>query len=109
MSDELTSVSDDDFKQKVLDSDLPVLVDFWAQWCHPCKMIAPIIEDIAKEYSGRVKVFKMNVDENSEIPVKYSVRGIPSLLIFQGGNVVATRVGALTKSQLTAYIDDNVS
>lgn len=108
MSEHVHATSDTDFESDVLKADLPVLVDFWAEWCQPCKMITPIVEDVAKEYTGKVKVVKMNVDENAETPAKYGVRGIPSLLVFKGGNVVATKVGALTKSQLGAFLDDNI-
>ena len=108
MSEHVHPTSDTDFEVDVLKSELPVLVDFWAEWCQPCKMISPIVDDVAKEYTGKVKVVKMNVDENAETPAKYGVRGIPSLLVFKGGNVVATKVGALTKSQLGAFLDDNI-
>lgn len=102
------TVSDEKFEADVLKADGPVLVDFWAEWCHPCKIIAPVMEEIAKTYKGCVKVFKLNVDENTETPVKYGVRGIPSLLIFRGGEVIATKVGALSKSQLAAFLDENL-
>ena len=108
MSGHVHATSDASFEADVLQADLPVLVDFWAEWCQPCKMISPIVDDIASEYSGRVKVVKMNVDDNAETPAKYGVRGIPSLLIFREGNVVATRVGALSKSQLAVFLDENI-
>lgn len=100
--------SDKNFEADVLKSNEPVLVDFWAEWCHPCKMLAPVVEEIAKTYKGRIKVFKLNVDENTETPAKYGVQGIPSLLIFRDGEVVAAKVGALSKSQLTAFLDENL-
>ncbi|WP_423063214.1 thioredoxin TrxA [Candidiatus Paracoxiella cheracis] len=108
MSQNVHSSSDANFENDVLKADLPVLVDFWAEWCQPCKMISPIVDEIAKEYSGRIKVVKVNVDDNAETPAKYGVRGIPSLLLFKGGNVVATKVGALSKSQLAAFVDENI-
>ncbi|MBT8506685.1 thioredoxin [Coxiella-like endosymbiont of Rhipicephalus sanguineus] len=108
MSEYVHSTLDDNFDKDVLKANKPVLVDFWAEWCQPCKMISPIVEEIAKEYSGRVKVFKMNVDDNIEIPAKYGIRGIPSLLIFREGDVIATKVGALSKSQLAAFLDENL-
>ena len=108
MSEYACSTSDDNFEKDVLKEDKPVLVDFWAEWCQPCKMISPIIEEIAKEYSGYVKVFKMNVDDNNETPSRYGIRGVPSLLIFHGGDVVATKVGTLNKSQLAAFLDENL-
>ena len=107
MSD-INNVTDDSFSQDVLDSDTPVLVDYWAEWCGPCKMIAPALEEIASEYSGRIKVCKLNIDENSATPPKYGIRCIPTLMLFKGGNVEATKVGALSKSQLAAFIDSNI-
>ncbi|WP_264435781.1 thioredoxin TrxA [Coxiella endosymbiont of Dermacentor marginatus] len=108
MSEYVQSTSDKNFSKDVLKEDKPVLVDFWAEWCQPCKMISPIVEEIAKEYSDRVKVFKMNVDDNTETPAKYGIRGIPSLLIFREGDVIATKVGALSKSQLAAFLDGSL-
>ncbi len=108
MSEIVKSTSDADFEADVLKSDVPVLVDFWAEWCQPCRMISPIVEEIAKEYEGKVKVYKVNVDENTETPAKYGVRGIPSLLIFKDGDVSATKVGALSKSQLAAFLDETI-
>ncbi len=108
MSTHITYLSDDTFEQEVLQSQLPVLVDYWAEWCGPCKMIAPILDDISKEYEGRIKVAKLNIDENQNTPPKYGIRGIPTLMLFKNGNVEATKVGALSKSQLTAFIDSNI-
>jgi thioredoxin 1 len=106
MSDSITHVTDGAFEQEVLSADIPVLVDFWAEWCGPCKMIAPALEEIAEEYDGRLKVCKIDVDANNETPVKYSVRGIPTLILFKDGNADATKVGALSKTQLKAFIDN---
>ena len=92
----------------MLRSEQPVLVDYWAQWCGPCKMVAPILDEIAMEYQGRLKVAKLNVDDNPQTPPKYGVRGIPTLMIFKNGNAEATKVGALSKSQLTAFIDQSI-
>lgn len=105
MSNETLSVSDSSFEADVLQADVPVLVDFWAPWCGPCKMIAPILDEIAAEYGDKVKIAKVNVDDNSESPAKYGVRGIPTLMIFKNGKLEATKVGALSKAQLTAFID----
>jgi len=108
MSEHILAVTDDSFEQTVLKSDQPVLVDFWAEWCGPCKMIAPILDEVAKDYAGRLKIAKVNVDENAEVPKKYGIRGIPTLILFKNGNVEATKVGALSKSQLTAFLDSNI-
>jgi thioredoxin 1 len=108
MSDNIVSVTDDTFEAEVLNSDLPVVVDYWAPWCGPCKMIAPILEEIAQEYDGKLKICKLNIDENEATPPKFNIRGIPTLMIFKGGAVEATKVGALSKSQLTAFIDSTV-
>ncbi len=108
MSEHIHYVTDDTFEQEVLQSPMPVLVDYWADWCGPCKMISPILDEVAKEYTGRLKVCKLNIDENQQIPPKYGIRGIPTLMIFKNGNVEATKVGALSKSQLTAFIDSNI-
>lgn len=105
---ELQAVTDADFEEKVLKSDLPVLVDYWAEWCGPCKMIAPILADIAVDYTGKIKVMKLNIDQNPQTPPKYAIRGIPTLMLFKNGNVQATKVGALTKSQLAAFLDSNI-
>lgn len=107
MSEHIVHVTDDSFEDQVLKANGPVLVDYWAEWCGPCKMIAPILDEIAKEYSGKVTVAKLNIDENPNTPPKYGIRGIPTLMLFKGGNVEATKVGALSKSQLTAFIDSN--
>ncbi len=104
-SDLIVHVSDDSFEQDVLKAQGPVLVDYWAEWCGPCKMIAPILDEIASEYQGRLKVTKLNIDQNEGTPPKYGIRGIPTLMIFKDGEVKATKVGALAKSQLTAFID----
>jgi thioredoxin 1 len=101
-------VTDDTFEDEVLKGDGPVLVDYWAEWCGPCKMIAPILDEIAEEYNGRIRVAKLNIDENPVTPPKYGIRGIPTLMLFKGGNVEATKVGAVSKSQLTAFIDSNL-
>lgn len=108
MSEHIQYVTDASFKSDVLDSAVPVLVDYWAEWCGPCKMIAPILDEVAKEYNGRLKVAKLNIDENPKTPGEYGIRGIPTLILFKGGNVEATKVGALSKSQLTAFIDSNL-
>ena len=105
MSGDIVYVTDDSFEQDVLQSDIPVLVDYWAEWCGPCKMIAPILEEIVNDYAGKLKIAKLNIDENSATPPKYGIRGIPTLMIFKEGDVEATKVGALSKSQLTAFID----
>jgi thioredoxin 1 len=108
MSENILTLTDDSFDADVLQSDTPVLVDYWAEWCGPCKMIAPVLEDIAEEYSGKLKVGKLNIDQNEATAPKYGVRGIPTLMIFKGGNVEGTKVGALSKSQLTAFIDSTI-
>jgi thioredoxin 1 len=105
---EIRAVTDDTFDPEVLKSETPVLVDYWAEWCGPCKSIAPILDEVAKEYEGRLKIAKINVDENQQVPAKFGIRGIPTLMLFKNGNVEATRVGALSKSQLTAFLDSNI-
>jgi thioredoxin 1 len=108
MSDNITHVSKDTFDDDVLKADKPVLVDYWAEWCGPCKMIAPILDEIAGEYGERVKVCKVNVDENQETAAKYGIRGIPTLMLFKNGDVEATKVGAVSKSQLAAFLDSHI-
>ena len=108
MSDHITHVSDGSFENEVLQAGLPTLVDFWAEWCGPCKMIAPILDDVARDYAGKIKVTKLNIDDNPATPSKYGIRGIPTLLLFKGGSIEAQKVGALSKSQLTAFIDSNI-
>ena len=108
MSDNIVHVTDLSFEQEVLGSDTPVLVDYWAEWCGPCKSIAPILDEIAKEYGDKIRVAKLNIDDNPATPPKYGIRGIPTLMLFKGGNVEATKVGAVSKSQLAAFIDSNL-
>lgn len=108
MSEHIRYVTDDTFTAEVLQSPVPVLVDYWAEWCGPCKMIAPILAEISTSYQGKLQIAKMNVDENRDIPAKYGIRGIPTLMLFKGGEQVATKVGALSKSQLTAFIDQQL-
>lgn len=107
-SDLIKHVSDASFENDVLKSDQPVLVDYWAEWCGPCKMIAPVLDEIAQTYQGKLKVCKLNIDENQDTPPKFGVRGIPTLMLFKNGNVEATKVGALSKSQLAAFLDSNI-
>ena len=104
----IVHITDDTFESEVLQSQTPVLVDYWAEWCGPCKSIAPILEEVAKDYEGRLKIAKINVDENQAVPAKFGIRGIPTLMLFKNGNVEATKVGALSKSQLTAFLDSNI-
>ena len=108
MSEQILYLTDDTFEKEVINSSNPVLVDYWAEWCGPCKMIAPILEEIASEYTGKVKIAKLNIDENPQTPPRYGIRGIPTLMLFKDGNVEATKVGALSKSQLTAFLDSNI-
>jgi thioredoxin 1 len=108
MSELIGHVSDDTFESDVLKADTPVLVDYWAEWCGPCKAIAPVLDEVAKEYQGKLRVVKLNVDDNHEVPKKYSIKGIPTLMLFKNGNVEAQKVGALSKSQLTAFLDSNI-
>ncbi len=108
MSDSILHVSDSSFESDVLKPSQPVLVDYWAEWCGPCKMIAPILDEVAREYAGRVTIAKVNIDQNPDTPTRFGIRGIPTLMLFKDGNVAATKVGALSKSQLTAFIDSNL-
>ena len=108
MSQEIKYVSDASFETDVLKAEHPVLVDYWAEWCGPCRMIAPILDEVAGDYKGKLTVAKLNVDENQATPAKYGIRGIPTLMLFKNGAVVGTKVGALSKSQLTAFIDSNI-
>ena len=108
MSERIVYVTDASFDTEVLKSGEPVLVDYWAEWCGPCKMIAPILDEIAEEYAGKVRIAKLNIDENPQTPPKYGIRGIPTLMLFKNGSVEATKVGAVSKSQLTAFIDSNL-
>ncbi|QZA78431.1 thioredoxin TrxA [Deefgea tanakiae] len=108
MSENIVNVTDATFEAEVLQAQVPVLVDYWAEWCGPCKMIAPILEDVAVEYAGKLKITKLNIDENQATPPKFGIRGIPTLMLFVGGEVKSTKVGALSKSQLTAFIDSNI-
>ena len=108
MSEQIVHTTDDQFETDVLSADKPVLVDYWAEWCGPCKMIAPILEEIADEYADRIKVCKMDIDSNQGTPPKYGIRGIPTLMLFKNGEVEATKVGALSKSQLAAFLDSNI-
>ncbi|NJN53084.1 MAG: thioredoxin TrxA [Gammaproteobacteria bacterium] len=108
MGDKIVHVTDASFDTDVLKADKPVLVDYWAEWCGPCKMIAPILDEIATEYGDRVKVCKIDIDSNQQTPPKYGIRGIPTLMLFKNGSVEATKVGALSKSQLAAFLDSNI-
>lgn len=108
MSEKICHVTDDSFEAEVLKSDKPVLVDYWAEWCGPCKMIEPILNELAGKYEGRLKIAKLNIDDNPSTPPKYGIRGIPTLMIFKNGDVEATKVGALSKSQLTTFIDRSI-
>jgi thioredoxin 1 len=110
MSSELiTHTSDASFNADVIEAGTPVLVDYWAEWCGPCKMIAPILDEVSKDYDGKLRIAKMNVDENRDVPAKYGIRGIPTLMLFKGGQLAATKVGALSKAQLTAFIDSHLA
>jgi thioredoxin 1 len=108
MSQLISAISDAQFETDVLHAAVPVLVDFWAEWCGPCKMLAPILEAVAQEYEGKVKIVKVNVDQNPDTPAKFGIRGIPTLILFKNGEAVATKVGALSKSQLTSFLDSSL-
>ncbi|MGH8427393.1 MAG: thioredoxin TrxA [Gammaproteobacteria bacterium] len=108
MSQHVSHTSDSAFETDVLESNTPVLVDYWAEWCGPCKMIAPVLDEVAGDFGDRVKVVKLNIDENAQTPRKYNVRGIPTLMLFKGGDVTAQKVGALSKSQLAAFLEANL-
>jgi len=109
MSEHIHYVTDGNFDSEVLQSQTPVLVDYWAEWCGPCKMIAPILDEVATTYTGKLQIAKMNVDENREIPAKFGIRGIPTLMLFKDGQLAATKVGALSKAQLVAFIDQQLA
>ena len=108
MSQNTVQITDANFESEVLQSENPVLVDYWAEWCGPCKMLAPILDEVASEYAGKLTVAKLDIDSNPNTPPKFGIRGIPTLMIFKEGNVAATKVGAMSKSQLSAFIDENI-
>jgi len=108
MSDAILTLTDEEFESQVINSKKPILVDYWAEWCGPCKMIAPILEEVADEMSDKVLIGKLNVDENSQTPPKYGIRGIPTLMLFKHGNAVGTQVGAVSKADLIKFIEDNI-
>ncbi len=108
MSDAILTLTDEEFESQVINSKKPILVDYWAEWCGPCKMIAPILEEVADEMSDKVLIGKLNVDENSQTPPKYGIRGIPTLMLFKDGNAVGTQVGAVSKADLIKFIEDNI-
>ena len=108
MTEHIVHISDESLDEEVLQSERPVLIDYWAEWCGPCKMIAPVLDEIATEYSDRLKVVKLNIDDNPQTPPKYGIRGIPTLMVFKNGQVEATKVGSVSKAQLTAFLDDSL-
>lgn len=108
-SELIKHVTDTSFEVDVLQSALPVLVDYWAEWCGPCKMIAPILDEVSSAYEGKLQIAKMNVDENRDIPAKFGIRGIPTLMVFKGGTLAATKVGAMSKAQMTAFIEQHLA
>ncbi len=108
MNDSVLHLTDNDFNETVEKAEVPILVDYWAEWCGPCKMIAPVLDEIATDYAGKLTVAKLNIDENPETPQHFGVRGIPTLMLFKDGEVEATKVGALTKSQLAEFLDNNL-
>ncbi len=108
MNKNIIAITDDSFEQDVLQSAVPVLVDFWAEWCGPCKMLSPVLDEIADQYAGKLIIDKLNIDENPSTPQRYGVRGIPTLMLFKGGNIEATKVGAVSKAQLAAFIDSSI-
>ena len=108
MAEHIVHISDESFEEEVLQSEQPVLIDYWAEWCGPCKTIAPVLDEIATEYSDRLKVVKLNIDDNPQTPPKYGIRGIPTLMVFKNGQVEATKVGSVSKAQLTAFLDDSL-
>ena len=108
MVEHIVHISDESFEEEVLQSERPVLIDYWAEWCGPCKIIAPVLDEIATEYFDRLKVVKLNIDDNPQTPPKYGIRGIPTLMVFKNGQVEATKVGAVSKAQLTAFLDDSL-
>lgn len=108
MSEHIVHTTDADFEKDVLSSETPVLVDYWAEWCGPCKMIAPILDELAGDYADKLKIVKLNIDENPQTPPKFGIRGIPTLMLFKNGSVEAQKVGAMSKSQLTAFLDSNI-
>ena len=108
MTEHIVHIRDESFDEEVLQSERPVLIDYWAEWCGPCKMIAPVLDEIATEYSDRLKVVKLNIDDNPQTPPKYGIRGIPTLMVFKNGQVEATKVGAVSKAQLTTFLDESL-